>query len=406
MTTSGNSHWTAIDESMPRMKQLLRNLCDVNSGSTNVRGISRVLDMVADEFARLGASVQRTTLEPVPKPDEPGATLLAGELLNARLRPGAKHRVLLVIHTDTVYPLDHTFQRLVDINSDTWNGPGVADAKGGIIVLILTLIGLHRAVEAGEVDPDSIGWEVVLNPDEEIGSPASKGFLIDAGKRNDLAMVFEPSLADGSIVGERKGTGNFYVTVHGKSAHAGRDFHAGRSAIVALADLVRRMDELNRIEESITVNCGKIAGGIAPNVVADLASAVFNVRVATPEQLAKISQLIDDAMSHTRRMSGISVRVDGGFHAPPMPMDDRRKRLYEAWLQCAAELGVKSAVGTSGGASDGNKLHAVGVPVLDGIGPVGGKLHSTDEFLLVPSLAERAKVNASFLAKIAGGQVP
>jgi glutamate carboxypeptidase len=278
------------------------------------------------------------------------------------------------------------------------SGPGVADAKGGLVVMLTALRALERSSVASK-----LGWEVALNPDEEIGSPGSSRLLEEAAKRNHFGLVFEPSLPDGSLVGARKGSGNFTVVVRGRAAHAGRDFHLGRSAILTLADFITKLDASQSDFPGVTINCGRIEGGGALNIVPDLAIGRFNVRVTSAEDQSAVKRRINDLVQQASQRDGISVKLHGGFHSPPKPLDPKSSKLFDLAVACGKELGLNLQIHPSGGACDGNRLASAGLPVIDTLGPRGGNLHSDQEYLVIESLAERAKLTAMVLMQLAFG---
>ncbi len=218
-------------------------------------------------------------------------------------------------------------------------------------------------------------------------------------------LLFEPAFPDGWLVDSRRGSGNFTFIVRGRAAHAGRDFASGRSAILAAARLSLRLSESFSDLPGITINCGKLEGGGALNVVPDLAIARFNARATTPDEQHLVEQRLHQIVDETSKQDGISVMASGAFHAPPKLLDVRSKRLLDAALVCAKELGLTISHRPSGGASDGNRIAAAGVPVIDSLGPVGAHLHSNREQVLIPTLTERAKLAALLLMKIASGAV-
>jgi glutamate carboxypeptidase len=298
-----------------------------------------------------------------------------------------------------VFGIDHAFQRTQMLDgADALNGPGVVDAKGGILVMLSALRSLEESNEARH-----IGWEVILNPDEEIGTPGSAQLLREAVARNHLGLVYEPALSDGSLVGARKGSGTYTIVVRGRPAHAGRDFDKGRSAILAMTELIRALPP--RPRPGLIINCGKIQGGAAVNIVPDLAIASFNVRADTADDRFWFEQLVHGAASQLEHREGIRVSLHGQFNSPPKPLDSRSAKLMESVLGCARELGMNLDVRPSGGTCDGNKLAAAGLPVVDSLGPVGGDLHSEREYVLLGSLIERAKLTALLLHKLAAGEI-
>ncbi len=391
-----------IDAHQADMLRLVSDWASINSGTHNLAGLSQFAAAVQGEFASLGGEVRHYDLPPAESIDSTGNAIRSplGKAVGIIKRPEAPVKLLLCIHLDTVYPPHHPFQQVTRLDEHTLRGPGGADAKGGLVVMLYALRALERSDLAA-----NLGWEVLLNPDEEIGSLGSAPLLLSAAKRNQLGLLFEPALPDGSLVGARKGSGNFTVIIRGRAAHAGRDFHLGRSAIVPLAEFIARLDASYSDLPGVTINCGRIEGGGAINVVPDLAIARFNIRVTRAPEQHEIEQRIARLAEEIGRRDGISVHVHGGFHSPPKPLDERSEQLIEAVQDCGKELGLAIDVHSSGGACDGNRLAAAGLPVVDTLGPRGGHLHSAQEYIIIESLAERAKLAALLMMKLATSQV-
>jgi glutamate carboxypeptidase len=389
-----------IDTQRDVMLRLVSEWAQVNSGTSNIEGIAHLASLVEAEFGSLGGALRRHDLPPVESIDSSGKVVRSpvGQAITIVKRPAAPVRVLLSIHLDTVYSPEHPFQKVTRVDENTLSGPGVADAKGGLVVMLTALRALERSSVASK-----LGWEVALNPDEEIGSPGSSRLLEEAAKRNHFGLVFEPSLPDGSLVGARKGSGNFTVVVRGRAAHAGRDFHLGRSAILALADFITKLDASQNDLPGVNINCGRIEGGGALNIVPDLAIGRFNVRVTSAEDQSAVKRRINDLVQQASQRDGISVKLHGGFHSPPKPLDPKSSKLFDLAVACGKELGLNLQIHPSGGACDGNRLVAAVLPVIDTLGPRGGNLHSDQEYLVIESLAERAKLTAMVLMQLAFG---
>jgi glutamate carboxypeptidase len=322
-----------------------------------------------------------------------------GRAISAVKRPEAALRVFLCIHMDTVYAKDHAFQTCAQIDANTLQGPGVADAKGGLVVMLVALAALERSPIASQ-----IGWEVLLNPDEEIGSQSSAPLLKAAAGRNRAGLLFEPATADGALIDRRKGSGGFSIVVRGRSAHVGRDFSNGRNAIVAAAKIALDLDDVNSKVETITVNVGKIDGGGPANVVPELAVVRANVRTTGPADELRVAERLTDIIERANRTEGITAELHGGFHSPPKIPDARVEALLALVTRCGAELNIPIRFAPSGGACDGNKLLAYGLPNIDTLGPCGGNLHSPREFVLLDSLVQRAKLATLLLLKLASGE--
>lgn len=363
--------------------------CAVNSGSEHMAGLDRMRGVLREAFGGLPAEV-----------DEPELGAGRPRALRVRCRPQAPVQVLLNIHFDTVYGADHSFQRCERAGPDLLRGPGVADAKGGILVLMTALQAFERLpVAAG------LGWEVLLGPDEEIGSPGSEALYRATAARHRLAMVFEPARENGDLVLARKGTGTLVATCHGRAAHAAKGAEEGRNAILTLAEFVLRAARVPEEYPEVSVNIGRIRGGTATNIVPDLAVAELDVRCGRRAEgegaLARLRELAGELGAR----EGYRCELAGGFHRPPLEATPANRALFAAYQECGRALGLAFGGQSVGGGSDGNLFAETGLPVLDGLGPVGGALHSEREWIRPSSLAERARLAALFLAKVAGGEI-
>lgn len=388
-----------IDDRYDELCSKVQQWSNICSGTPHKYGVNRYIDSLEPCFEPLGGDLRRIPINDwlQPGPDGPVPYPL-GDALSIVKRPEAERRAFLCIHTDTVYGPDHPFQTVQWKNAATLHGPGVADAKGGMAVLL-------AALQAFEASPwsEQVGWEVLLNPDEEIASPGSDHLLLESARRCDVGLVFEPSLPDGNLAGARKGSGRFSIYVHGRAAHAGRDPQNGRNAIVALSRLILTLNEFQFSHPSCTVNVGTIQGGTAINTVPDFAQCEVNVRVEDEAGLQAFERCLDAAVDALDREDGFLAEAHGGFSSPPKPMTPALEAMLEQVAQCGAALGLDLKWRSVGGVCDGNRLASVGLPVVDTLGPVGGALHSVDEYLHTPSLTERAKLSALFLMKWAKG---
>ncbi|MGD0542611.1 MAG: peptidase dimerization domain-containing protein, partial [Tepidisphaeraceae bacterium] len=220
-----------------------------------------------------------------------------------------------------------------------------------------------------------------------------------------LGLLFEPALSDGALVDRRRGSGNFSIIIRGRGAHAGRDFAHGRNAVLAAAQLALRLHALNESTPGVTVNIGAIDGGSPANVVPDLAVCRVNIRTTEPHDEQRILSAVNRLIAEANSADGISVQLYGRFASPPKIPDDRTGRLLDAIISCGRDLGLALAHRPSGGASDGNKLAAAGLPNIDSLGVRGDQIHSPGEFLFTSSLVERAQLVALLLLKLAGGDI-
>ena len=371
----------------------------VNSGSRNLAGLERMAGLLADAFAALPgepALIEPARVETVDASGRVRA-IEHGRHLHLRVRPESPVQLLLTGHMDTVFEADHPFQALTWLDDGVLNGPGVADMKGGIAVMLAAL----KAIEASEAAA-SFGYEVVINSDEEVGSPASATLLAQAARGKRAALTYEPAaLPDGTLAGARPGSGNFSFTIHGRSAHAGRNPEDGRNAVIAAADLALRLKAL--VRPGLSVNPARIDGGSPNNVVPDLAILRVNLRPATPDDETNAASVIDATVKAIAAEHGVEVQVHGGWGRPPKPMTAEAEALFKLVRQAGADLGQTIGWQPSGGVCDGNNIAACGVPVVDTMGVRGGKIHSMEEYLIVDSLAERAALSALTILRLAEG---
>ena len=394
-----SSYLDSLDSKQENLIRLLRTWANINTGSRNIEGLAEFQLLIEEAFHALPATVETIPLAPqeILRP-EGRQHLPLGKAVSIRKKLDASVRVLLSIHYDTVYALDHPFQRCEDINQNTLKGPGVADAKGGLLILF-------NALKLFEGSPwaNRLAWEALIVPDEEIGSIGSMPLLVEAAKRNDLALVFEPTLPDGSLVGSRNGSIVYSAVVRGRAAHAGRDPEKGRNAIHMMSNVIVKMQEAFSPHSGITLNVGEVSGGGAVNVVPDLAYFRFNVRTRNAEDQAIVNRVIEDLKSDLNRVEGFEIELNVDSSRPPKVLDQETIKVLNHFASCGHDLGIQIQWGHSGGASDTNIIGSVGIPAVDGLGVRGGSLHSPDEYVLLDSLSERIKLTALFLMKLAAG---
>jgi glutamate carboxypeptidase len=386
----------AADE--PMLDQVLA-WSAINSGSRNLPGLERVAAVLADAFSVLPGQIELVDPAPVETVDSAGrnVTLEHGQNIRLKVRVDAPVQLLLTGHMDTVFPVDHAFQSTRWLEDGVLNGPGVADMKGGLAVMLAAL----KAVEESPKG-SSLGYEVIINSDEEVGSLGSAALLADAAAGKRAALTYEPSaLPDGTFAGARPGSGNYSFVVRGRSAHAGRNPEDGRNALLAAADLALRLDSLRR--DGLTVNPARIEGGSPSNVVTDMAVLRVNLRPRTPEIEADTRLRIDEIVAAVATTRDVSIEAHGGFGRPPKPMTPEMEKLFDLVKQAGADLGQPIGWKATGGVCDGNNIAACGVPVVDTMGVRGGKIHSMEEFLISESLGERAALSALTILRIAEG---
>lgn len=371
----------------------------VNSGSRNLAGLAEMARIYADAFAVLPGELRLLDPAPVDAMEADGSLkpLVHGRNLHLKVRPEAPLQLLFTGHMDTVYAADHPFQALRWIEEGVLNGPGVADMKGGIAVMLAAL----KAIEASETAA-GIGYEVVINSDEEVGSPGSAALIAEAARGKRAALTYEPAaLPGGTLAGARPGSGNFSIFIEGRSAHAGRNPEDGRNAVVAAADLTLRLAASRR--QGLSVNPARIEGGSPNNVVPDRAVLRVNMRPRTLGDQESGRAALDAAVAAVAAAHEVRIHVHGSFGRPPKPLNDEALKLFELVRRCGADLGQDIGWRDSGGVCDGNNIAACGVPVVDTMGVRGGAIHSSGEYLIADSLAERAQLSALAILRLASG---
>ena len=375
--------------------------CVINTGTANLEGLAEQAGLLADAFAALPGEVELVDPAPVTAIASDGSEFVKphGAHMVLRVRPRANRRVLLTGHMDTVFPKEHSFQSLTWLKDDVLGGPGVADMKGGIAVILHALTVLEQASAI-----DGLGYDVLLNSDEETGSLASSALIAELARGKLAALTYEPSaLPDGTLAHSRGGSGNYSVTITGQSAHAGRNPQEGRNAVVAAADLALRIKRAQ--SDQLSINPAKIEGGSANNVVPDHALLRFNIRPKAPEAATQFERDLKSMIAAVEREHEVSAHCHGGVTRPPKPVDAKAQELFDLVKQCGADLGQDIRWQSTGGVCDGNNIAACGIPVVDTMGVRGGAIHSPQEFLIVPSLKERAALSALVIQRIAQGEL-
>jgi glutamate carboxypeptidase len=374
---------------------------DIPSGSRNFEGLESQRIALAQVLGGLPGELETIPLAPTVEVDPAGreVELAHPDALRLTVRPEAPIQVVLTGHYDTVYGADSAFRHVATRGDGALNGPGIADMKGGLSVMLAAL----EAFE-GFAGKDALGYRVLLSPDEELGSPASRALLAELGRLGHVGLTYEPALGDGALAAARKGSGNFHVLIQGRAAHAGRDFASGRNAVASAARLGARLADLNGVREGVTLNLAKLDGGGPLNVVPDTAVLRFNVRAPRPADLEWAEAEIEAAVAASQ-VDGLVARLFGGFTRPPKPFVDAQRRLFEAIARTGALIGQEVSWKASGGVCEGNNLFAAGLPNADSLGVRGGDIHSDHEHAWPDSFVERAQLSALILMRLATGEI-
>jgi glutamate carboxypeptidase len=360
----------------------LRQLCAIECPTSSKVGVDE-----AGAWVRRWAEARGWELEGYPDPE-------VGDGLVVTVRGTGRLRAMLVAHLDTVYPVGVAAERPLRREGGRLVGPGSADNKSGL------LSGLYAAEALSALAPETFGAiGVVCGGDEETDSRASGAMLRALAPGFDLALVLEAGRANGDIVSARKGNGLFTLEVAGRSAHAGVEPEKGASAILALARQIVALQALNGMAPGVTLNVGLAGGGTVPNAVPDRAWAQVDVRVTRPEDMAPVEAAIR-AIAASETVPGTSTSVGDGWGFPPMARTAAIERLVGVAQGCAGELGFTLRDAATGGVSYANLLAGAGLPVLDGLGPVGGDDHSPREYIDVDSIVPRTALLALLVARL------
>ncbi|GLY68817.1 M20 family metallopeptidase [Amycolatopsis taiwanensis] len=299
--------------------------------------------------------------------------------------------VLLLCHYDTVWDKGTLRDWPFRVDGDRATGPGVFDMKSGLVQAVWAL----RALAAAGLPRPPI--RLLLNGDEETGSPASRPVIEAAAADTRAALVFEAS-ANGAIKTARKGVGIYRVIARGIEAHAGLDPTKGASAIDELARVVLALHGLTDLDAGTTVNVGVISGGTRRNVTAGTAHGDIDIRVSSAAEMARVDAALAALTPHDPR---VTIEVEGEWNRPVMARTESTRRLFRLAKGLATEIGVDLDECSVGGASDGNFVAALGIPVLDGFGAVGDGAHARHEHISVQGMVERTALAAAVLHALA-----
>jgi glutamate carboxypeptidase len=368
------------------MKDFLKTLVETESPSHDKAAVDRVGVIVAKEAHKLGAQV-----EIIPN-KETGDHILARFALSGGSRQANEveargEGILILCHMDTVYPLGTIGKTPYREQDGKIFGPGTLDMKAGIVI---ALSGIEEARKTGWNRPVTL----LCTSDEEIGSYTSRELIESLAKESALVLVMEPALLDGSLKTWRKGVGEFQVKTKGRAAHAGGDHQAGRNAIEEMAHQIIAIQKLTDYSKQTTLNVGVIQGGTVSNVVPEEAVIQVDVRVMLPGEWDRLESELKELKPV---LNGTSIEISGSLNRPPMPFDEKMKATFEKAKSIAAGIGMNLIASGTGGASDGNFVAPLGIPVLDGMGAVGEAAHSKREYIFADSLEQKAKLIAALI---------
>ncbi|RAP27543.1 hypothetical protein DID74_00115 [Candidatus Marinamargulisbacteria bacterium SCGC AG-333-B06] len=377
------------DLSLDNSILFLENLVSINSSSYNPSGLISCLKLIEEKF-----TIFKPTIESIPSANKPKNAPPIALKLTKNLT--AKTTCLLCIHVDTVFDQTSPFQTFqLSHDKKEATGPGVIDAKGGIVIIWNTVALLEKSSLSAD-----IGWTVIITTDEEIGSPKSKYILEQEAKKHTFSLVFEPPLENGNIIKERPASSNITLTTHGKAAHAGRHATQGLNAINGLIALLNTLP-LTKESDTQTINLGTIQGGTRDNIIPETATCCLNARFMNPLDLdAFIKQCHDNAKT-IESETGVTITVDITSLRPSKSKTKESETLYTLLKEAAEDLNVCINFENSFGVCDGNFIANQGIPVIDTMGAHGSGMHTHNETIQLNSLITQSTLAYNVIKKMA-----
>jgi len=362
----------------------LEYLVNIDSGSRDPAGTAKIAEFFRQKFTDMGWQGKTHSFD-----------CSIGPCLELVNTDKDQYDMLLMGHMDTVFESGTAKERPFSLKAGKAFGPGVADMKAGLLSIYYILSSLQRE---GKLNNSAIC--VALNSDEEISSKFSRPWLEKLSKKSSCALVFEPARADGNLVNRRKGVGRYKVEITGVAAHSGVDPEKGCSAIQELAHWILALPRQTNYQTGTTVNVGLVSGGTAVNVVADKAVAEIDLRICSLSEAQAIEKLMH-RMAANPKTPGVTAKITGGITRPPMNPQEKTMQLCRIVESIGAEMGVNVGWTFTGGGSDGCFSANLGVPTIDGLGPVGGGAHSADEYILIDSIQPRYGLVKQLIQRLA-----
>jgi glutamate carboxypeptidase len=370
-----------INGQEPNMLGLIEKLVNIDSGSYMKQGIDRVGSLLSEEYAKIGFETEVHEQQKF------------GNNLVIRHPEAVNPEILLIAHMDTVFGEGTVAGRPFSRKGDWAYGPGVIDMKASHAT---TLYALKALMESGSEAFKNV--ELILNTDEEIGSIGSRELIERVAATKKYTLILEPA-QNGNLVSKRKGGGKYFLKVHGKSAHAGIEPENGISAVEELARKILKLHALTDWDKGINVNVGLIKGGTSVNTIAPFAEAGIDVRIETREDGDAVDLAIKEICSYSE-IPGTRLELAGNITRPAWNLTKEAEELIGVITEEGKKIGLELSHEKSGGGSDANLTSFVGIPSIDGLGPVGANAHQESEYLYVPSLAERTLLLANVIERL------
>ncbi|MFC0273009.1 M20 family metallopeptidase [Metabacillus herbersteinensis] len=364
------------------MLKWIEKLVNIDSGSYFKQGVDKIGTLLTESYENLGFNVKVIEQEEF------------GNHLIIQHKDAIDPKIIILAHMDTVFAEGTSKDRPFHIEGNRAYGPGVIDMKASQISLLYAIKAL---IHEGYLGFKNI--RIVINSDEEVGSPSSRAVIEREAIGKKYALVMEPARKDGSLVSSRRGKGNYTLIVEGKAAHSGIEPEKGRSAIEELAHKIIQLYELSDHEKGISVNVGMIEGGSSANTVSDHAEAQVDIRMIAIDQAERLEEKLEEICSSTG-VSGTTVSLEGEMNRPPMEKNKKTRALLRIIQDVGDEIGVEIEDTATGGGSDASFTSTLGVATIDGLGPVGGNAHSEKEYLEIYTLVERSLLLATIIERL------
>ncbi|MCV9885921.1 M20 family metallopeptidase [Metabacillus halosaccharovorans] len=373
---------TFLQQHSEKMLNFIEKLVNIDSGSYNKKGVDQIGEILRNCYENLGFHVKV-----IPQKEY-------GNHLVIEHKESIYPSIVILAHMDTVFPKGTVLERAFRIEGQRAYGPGVIDMKSSHAAVLFAIKALIN-----ERDEAYKHIKIILNSEEEIGSPTSKSLIEKEAKNTKYALVMEPARKDGSLVSARRGKGNYTLIVEGKAAHSGIEPEKGRSAIEELAHKIIQLHELSDHENGISVNVGLIEGGSSANTVSDHAEAQIDVRMKEIDQVELIEGKLEEICS-TTEVAGTKIVLEGEMNRPPMEKNKKTRALLRLIQAVGDEIGIEIEDTATGGGSDASFTSSLGIATIDGLGPIGGNAHSDKEYLEIPSLVERTYLLATIIKRL------
>jgi len=365
--------WKAAEAARPEQLKLLETLVNIASGTGDVEGGRRVLDVLAPRLEALGARVERVPAE------IPGLP----ENLVATLKGKGKSKILMIGHIDTVFEPGTAARWPYSVSGDRATGPGVGDEKGGVIQAV---VALEILTARGFRNYDTL--TLLLETSEERGSPGTRALIDRLVKSHEVELNLEPGDAPDKVTVWRKGSSTFNIDVKGRPAHAGVAPQNGRNAATELVHQLAAVETLPKSGDGLTANLTILQAGSRYNIIPENARAQINVRIRDKADLDRVQALFEESARNTK-VPDTKVTVSRENSFPPLPDNPHTEALAGRAKAIYAELGRELGTGGNGGASESALAHEAGTPALDGLGPVGGDFHTDKEWIDLTTITPR-----------------